>query len=249
MSKFKPGVRRSTREGYVRGIRGRNYPRGRVMSSVDYPPPRSMELKGMDTALTLTALEESTNTNGDIIVANLVLPGSGSWNRIGRKIKMKSLRIWGSFKAVFLNDPTTGNIDGNIVRMVVVYDKNPNSGAIPTFDTIFGGTAQDGTESTAYLDPLKYDNMGRFQILKDCRYNLNPPGGQNASGGTTDYVSIFWNFDEYVKVGRETIYSGQSDPQTIADISSGALYVVFRAEEVNTTQIDVTSKSKCRLRS
>ena len=108
---------------------------------------RMGELKGMDTDLSLTPVISTTNTNGSSFVANLVQQGAGSWNRVGRKIYAKSLRIKGI--VTFTNTPTfaTGAQNNNWCRMVVVHDQQPSSGSIPTFDAIFGITAQDGTES------------------------------------------------------------------------------------------------------
>ena len=42
----------------------------------------------------------------------------------------------------------------NGVRAVLVWDKQPNNGAIPTFDTIFGQTSQAGVESASVMDHL-----------------------------------------------------------------------------------------------
>lgn len=193
----------------------------------------SGELKGMDTALTQTPILSTTNTNGGIVVMNLVVPGNGSWNRIGRKIRMRSLRIVGTVDAQCTYQTVATTMHGGTVRMIVVYDKQP-SGVLPTFDSIFGLTAADGTESTNYLSPLRYDNTDRFVVLKDTKWNCNPEG-MVATGGVI--ISPQYKIDEYIRLPNlETVYSGQTSPQTIADISSGALYVIFRADE-NTSGI------------
>lgn len=200
----------------------------RPSSKVYRPRQRMGEVKGLDTLLSLNPIINTTGTNGSIFVLNLVPPGSASFNRVGRKIYNKSLRLKGSF--TFTTGPTATTSDqlGSYIRMVVVWDKQPSSGSIPTFDSIFGVTAQDGTESTTLLSPLKYDNMDRFQILKDCTYVSNPD--VVISGGTTNQNERLMAFDEFLKLGgRETVFSGQSATQTIADISSGGLYVIFRS--------------------
>lgn len=187
------------------------------------------EKKGVDTDISLTPVIATTSTNASSFVLNLIQAGNGSWNRVGRKVHSKSLRIKGLVS--ISNTPTfaTGAGVGNFLRMVVVWDKQPSSGAIPTFDAIFGITAQDGTESCPDITcPPRYDNMDRFQVLLDRCYkseDLAVPAFGSAPT-MTQYMPI----DEYVKLGaRETVFSGQSAPMTIADISTGALYVFFRA--------------------
>jgi len=193
----------------------------------------SGEKKGMDTRVDAVDVINTTTTN-EYIVANLVHPGNGSWNRVGRKIYCKSLRIKG-----WLTWETTvnsGSVDGNTLRMVVVWDKQP-SGVAPVFSDIFGYKEQDGTEAcSAITDQPKYDNMGRFQILRDITTVVNPATGffNEITAGADHEMNISLGqhlaIDEYIKLGnRETCFQGESTPQTIADISTGGLYVIFRA--------------------
>jgi len=61
------------------------------------------EIKGMDTELAIAGpVLATTATNGDCFVLNLVQQGAGSWNRVGRKIRMKSLRLKGLITAALL---------------------------------------------------------------------------------------------------------------------------------------------------
>lgn len=214
-----------------------------------YGRPGTSEVKGCDYALTTSPILATTNTNGSQVTVNLVAPGVVSYNRIGRKIRMKSLRLKGNIQYAYTRTVTTGNLQSQVVRMVVVYDQQP-SGAVPTFDTIFGRTVQDGTETAGYLDAVKYDSMGRFKILKESTYEMNPMIWNN-EGGTTDLTYVQVNFDEYIKLhGLETVYSGQSSPCTIADLSTGGLYVFFRSDNyvAGTSEASITSNSFARLR-
>lgn len=187
--------------------------------------------KGMDTVLTSTPIISTTSTNGDCTVLNLVRAGNGSWERTGRKIVIKSLRIKGRF--IFTRTPTfaTGAAVSNHVRMVVVWDKSPNGAAIPTFDTVFGTTDQAGTEACLdALAPPRYDNFDRFRVIMDRVFAEGDKDYDVVSFGTAPSVVGTYPIDEYIKpkVG-ETVFSGQSTPMTITDISTGALYVYFRA--------------------
>lgn len=212
----------------------------------------SGETKGMDTILTQpSGIISTTNTNANAIVVNLVQQGAGSWNRVGRKIHSSSLRISGIANYLYGATATTDAYYGGVLRMVVVWDKQPSGNAIPTFDTIFGKTTQSGTESTTFLDPIRYDNMDRFSVLRDIRLQSDPDL-YNDGAGTNPIVSNAVPFDEYINLNnRETVFGGQSDPMTIADISTGALYIYFRAQSPSTDPTStwlVSSDSYARLR-
>lgn len=190
----------------------------------------SGEKKGMDTSLALTPVLATTNTNGSAFTLNLVEPGNGSYNRVGRKIFNKSVRLTGLAELEIDVNASSNTYEDNL-RMVVVWDKQP-SGSLPVFSDIFGNTAQDGTETSSVYSAPSYDNMGRFQVLRDKIIPLRHGAGSTAASGF--YMRC--HFDEYIKLGnRTTVYSGQSSPCTIADISSGALYVFFRAERYEAT--------------
>lgn len=213
------------------------------------PRLRVGETKGVDTLLTLNPVIATTNTNGSIFTLNLVPPGSASYNRVGRKIYNKSVRVKGVAKIYYSLETTTSDLTGNVLRCVLVWDKQP-SGVLPAFDTIFGYSLQDGTEASQFMAPPRYDNMDRFQVLKDWTIhngiNATPP-----LAGTQNFVEQYFPFDEYIKLGnRETVFSGQTSPATIADVSTGALYMVFRSSFSTGTsnQVIIEPNSIARLR-
>lgn len=199
--------------------------------------------KGMDTSITNAGIVSTTNTNDDILVLNLVQQASGSWNRVGRKIKLKSIRLKGH--AVITLGISTNEL-GNSLRMCLVWDKQPSGNAIPAFDEIFGITEQDGTESSTTDAPPRYDNMERFRVLMDKTIACNPQASNPVGGGDQTY---YLPFDEYVPTkGCMTNFSGQSQPMTISDISSGALYFVVRAQQTAAGTVALSDSSIARLR-
>lgn len=220
------------------------------MSKVTYEQlqKNTGEKKGVDLVIAGQAIA-TTNTNGSAFTLNLVQPGSASYNRVGRKIFNKSVRLTGVAQYAYRPVTTTASTHGAPLRMVVVWDKQP-SGALPTFDDIFGVTLQDGTEQSTVYSPPRYDNMSRFQVLRDKIIECNPDM-LAATGGTVNNVLPSYHFDEYIKLGnRTTVYSGQSSPATIADISSGALYVYFRSrlDLTNEAEWSIRDESNARLR-
>lgn len=186
------------------------------------------EVKGLDTDLTITTpIIATTNTNANAFVLNLIGQGTGSFNRVGKKARLVSVRLIGNAQYNLAPAATTLNTTNAILRMVVVWDKQP-SGVLPTFDTIFGTTIQDGTEASNVLAPLRYDNMDRFQVLRDERVSSN--SGAVVTGGSGNIYAQYFPVDVFIPLrGRETTYNSTSVAPTIADVSTGGLYVFFRA--------------------
>jgi len=206
-----------------------------------------LDKKGMDTSLTATGIDATTNTNSFTTVLNLIQTGTGSWNRIGKKTHIKSVRLVGRIQFNFTPTFATGVHNDTCVRMVLVWDKQPSGAAIPAFDTIFGITDQTGAEGCPHIHcPPRYDNFDRFKILRDV--NIIPTAENIVSFGGAPSGIFQVPFDEYVKCNSlESVYSGQSAPMTIADISTGALYCIFRSvtDQANSTA-DITAHARLR---
>jgi len=206
------------------------------------------ELRGMDTQLEQTAIVSTASTNANVKVLNLVETGNGSWNRNGRKIFLKSVRLRGWAQLGVQTAATSYDCALPPLRMVVVWDKQPGGASIPTFDTIFGQTSQDGTETSEVFDSLKFDNTGRFSVVRDEIFS--PPHVLPSDGAAAAAVNTLVPFDVFIDLkGKETIFMGDSDPVTIADISSGGLYVYFRSGFNSTDNVwTVSAASFSRLR-
>lgn len=185
-----------------------------------------VEKKGVDTDLSGN-VSATSNTNAQVFAVNLTDTGTNSWNRIGRKMHLKSLRVR---VQPYITYATDTGFRGASIRLVVVWDKQP-SGVLPTFDTIFGNTVQNGTESVLDIfAPIRYDNMDRFKVLRDVVRPINPESGSTTSGGSLTNFTYGEYIDEFIDLkGLESVFSGQSSPTTIADLSSGGLYVIYRA--------------------
>lgn len=209
------------------------------------PKPRFGEKKGVDTSLEITGpIAASTNTNGDAFTLNLPGQGTGYFQRIGRKIYMRSLRLRG--QAVYIAGVTSTTNPSECLRMVVVLDKTP-SGSLPTFATVFGTTIQDGTEASTVEAPVRFDNQDRFKILRDI--HILPKGRTATVIPTTCQWSV--PFDEYIKLNNiPTTYTTSTSNPTIADIATNAIYVYFRTRAAtnDTQDWSISSISFARLR-
>jgi len=120
--------------------------------------------------------------------------------------------------------------------MLLVWDKQPSGDAIPTVTEILGHTTQDGSETSGAYDAIRYDSMDRFQIIKDKIYVINPQAGVINSTGDPISFQFAVPIDLYKKLNKDTNYSGESTPQTIADINSGALYLFFVSDSNDSGQ-------------
>lgn len=188
------------------------------------------ELKGVDTVIDVAGVAPQFDDTLSSFCLNLVQAGTAAWNRVGRTIRLRSVRVTGLliyyYKVLDQLDPIGKYTFSGTVRMVVVWDAQP-SGVMPRFQDIFGHTQQDGTTSETMFDHVRYDMMERFSVLRDT-VKSSPP---NVS--LSDYMQFGRSevpFDEYIELGdREVVFSGTSNPATIADVSSGAVYVFFRS--------------------
>lgn len=240
-----------TKSKYARGTKGNPIVlEQRVSRAVTRAVNRVVEKKGVDGDMgtAIAAIVDTTNTNDDAIVLNLIAPGNGSYNRVGRQVTLKSLRLWGEF--IHENSAAAASPYAGInVRMVVVWDKVPG-GTVPTYDTIFGITNQAGTESTDMYDPVKYDSMDRFRVISDTIVHCKAYGGGGDPTTTKIATANFYQFDKYIKLPQlKSNYSGQSSPCTIADIGQGALYVYFRASDNSASNfVSMSTSSRYRLR-
>lgn len=202
------------------------------------------ELKGMDTDISFNPVIASTTTNGNTTTLNLIQSGTGSWNRVGRKVTLKSLRVKGVASCFHFLDAGS-DILGNTIRIMVVWDRQPAGATEPLFSDIFGVTSQAGTETQTYFSPPKYDTMDRFRVLKD--WDINSTA--DATPTAANFVRNEFSIDSYISLNDlETTYSGQSSPMTIADINNGALYLIARAQRQNNVITEWTVSAVCRIR-
>ncbi len=208
------------------------------------------ELKGKDGTLDIAGpIIATTTTNADAFLLNGVQRGNGYFNRIGNKLRMKSVRLRGQFNYTYKDQATTGNIDEQVVRMVVIWDKRPGA-AIPTYDEVFQESDEAGTQTANFLSDVKFEHTTRFQVLRDVVQRMPVNYFPRAVGGTQDRNTVKVPFDEFVKLkGREVQLDGTANPMTSANITTGALFIYFRASAgvANTADVSI-AQSHYRLR-
>jgi len=165
------------------------------------------ELKYLDIA----SAQYDADLTGSVTALNLTAVGDDNTTRDGRQICNRSVHVQG-----FLRPETAGNSSVNLARLMLVWDSQPNSGAIATIANIL--TASTSVSNT------NLDNRARFTILRD---HMVAVGGQDAATATTTWVQspTVSELDWFVPLrDAVTTYSGTT--ATIGVVATGALLLV-----------------------
>lgn len=214
--KVKPKKRRTKRVSFKKAL---GYQSGRSISKI---PP--VELKAYDVAS--AALDFISPGTGTSIAAPLNLPVNGAeiFQRVGRKIYMKSIQIkgWIYNKGTAIQD---------VGRILLVYDSQTN-GAAPLIQNIINN--MDGTYATDGLSMVNLNNRQRFQIIRDHQITL--PADTYTAGVLTNGPSFnmtnaqAYCINWYIPLKKlETVYN-QLNTGNVSDIVSGALWILCVSE-------------------
>lgn len=158
----------------------------------------------------------SLNTTVVLTPLNTLFPGSARWQRIGRKINLKSLEITGHLV------PIASVAFPSWARIMVVYDKQPN-GALPTIDDILLSQVTAATDSnvSTVLSMINLNNRERFEIIRDMKFKVGPTNSANYPDCYDGGKAI----TSYIPLGnRETVY--KADAGSIGDIATGSLLFI-----------------------
>lgn len=180
------------------------------------------------------AVDAGGNTGGAI---NATVFGYNSYNRIGRKITMKSLAIRGLFT---LTDDTAGPVKA---RLVVVYDQNSKTTA-PAWGDIFQSTDPTGVTSSDIDSGKNISNRNRFKILFDYTTQLGTINTNGANAYASGHpISILDTKIELCEL--QTTYN---DFSGIGEdiFTSGTLYIYVIASRDNATGFNYTGGSRLK---
>lgn len=182
-----------------------------------------------------------------IELLNGVQQGTGRFNRIGSCVKWDKLYLTGQ-----VISQTSGFVSAlDYARHMIVYDRQP-TGTLPVASDIFTDVDQTGASTTIATCGLNLNNRKRFSILYSKRLTLPPMnnGGTIQQGYTVNPLGepSDTQVEKYINLsGLVTEYKSNSNPCTIADIATGAIYMLTLSE---TNVVGVTNwlqSSKARL--
>lgn len=181
-----------------------------------YGRPSTQEIKFFDCAVTAAASGvfglptiSTPPTGGEPGVAftgitelNCIPQGATSYNRIGTKVVIKSIKFSTTF-SMLGTAPTTG-----IVRWMIVYDRQPN-GSFPAISSIL---SQNVSTVPGFYSGVNMANRSRFLVLRD----------------QTMYFDVHQTnirpVSTYIRTNLESQFT--STTSTIGDITTGAVYFV-----------------------
>jgi len=185
----------------------------RPPSRFNYDDSGAVELKTLDFVQTASP---TMTDSGTIILMNGCIQGTNSSQRIGTKIIMK--RFFANFAVnvpnASLNTGTGYQGNSDVVRVAVVYDKQPN-GAFPTYAQIWNTSGND----CAALALPSAGNSERFSIL--AQRNVLLVQDNNMKTGTLEHRC------------RLATRFNSGNAGDVTDINTGALY--FVVVDQNTT--------------
>lgn len=189
---------------------------------------------------TLQSQSYAVNTTGVIQLMFNPALGSDYTQRIGRKTHIKSIFIRGSMSISAATVLTTQSTPAQVGRMILFIDYQPNGATPAVADVLVPGAPN------AY-DMLNLDNRDRFKILKDKVFSFDPfRYNIVATTAVAGFNRTIHNFKIYKKCNIETIFNG-TNAGTIADINSGALYLLFMGTEAaGATAAVATVSTRCR---
>lgn len=203
-----------------------------------YGRPSTQEIKFFDCAVTSAAVGglglptiATPPSGGEPGVAftgitelNCIPQGATSYNRIGTKVVIKSIKFSTSI-SMLGTAPTTG-----IVRWMLVYDRQPN-GSFPAISSIL---SENISTVPGFYSGVNMGNRSRFLVLRDQLINFD------ADMFRTKAVSV------YVRTNLETQFT--STTSTIGDITTGALYFVAFSTTAAAANYFDNFSTTCRIR-
>lgn len=166
-------------------------------------PGRRGELKYVDV---LNA--QDTTPGGVLVLLNGLAPGTGASQRIGKKCHFRSLLLRYNLGA----NAASGTAFQGYVRIMVFLDTQANATA-PTVAQLL--------ETITSSSPMNMDNRDRFKVL----YDQGVPMSQAVtSSSDCRFIKV------YKKMNITTIYNNGT-AGTVADITSGSIYLLSIAEQ------------------
>lgn len=175
------------------------------------------ELKAIDTNIAY-----DINSTGTITLINGCARGDGLADRIGRKTFMKSvqMRLYAA--------PTASTGLEQMGRVLVVYDKQANASATTIADVL--------TSASVFAFP-NLSGALRYQIIMDQVFPLTD------NTGTSGLPHVMNEFRSL----KLPVHYNAGDAGTIADITTGALYVITLGN-LSAGTTDATANISTRVR-
>lgn len=160
-------------------------------------------------------------------ISSCVLMGRNGWQRIGREICLKQLKL--KYKLVAFNENSGVNEPRELlefIRLMVVVDRAPDGTKPFAVDLLRGYTADGNVINEFFAGHQNLDTKDRFDIVWDRQYifpygedgNVTPPGFESSR----DLMHINENIDLKNIVSKYSSSTG-----SVGDVTANAVYVFF----------------------
>lgn len=166
-------------------------------------------------------------TTGSLQLLNGIQEGSSFFNRIGRRVCMKSVEMKGFIET---NPANAGTSPEGLLRTMIIYDRQTN-GALPAVSDVLLNYDNAGVTTTDELSGLNLNNRERFTVIYD-NYLLAPQvtntaGVVSAPFPTDGNAPEIYQKHVYRKLrGVETHFKSSTNPAVVGDITTGGLYLL-----------------------
>lgn len=202
----------------------------------------NMGAKGEKKVSDTDSASYDVNTTGSFTLLHCPTPGTDFTNRIGRKTQIKSVYIRGFCSSEAEITQLQTDQSGQLLRLIVFWDLQPNGAAPALLDVL----KQAGSTSQ-----LNLNNRDRFKIIKDKQFilqafSLDKTAGMGRASVQGQRYAIKWFKKFTAKDSVETIFNAGA-AGTIADINSGALYMLW-VGNVASSQADGRANVSVRVR-
>lgn len=186
------------------------------------------ELKFIDTQVGTVFASDASTGAGNILLLNGVAQGVTRITRLGDLARMTSVQI--KIQASLATDELAPQSQ----RLILVYDKQADGAALTVANVIDGAVIGGITHR-----PYQLDNVpNRFKILYDKTFAINPQAVGTvtvATGVTAAYAPNTKIIHKKIKLNKKVNY-GLGTAGTVADISTGSLYLLFLGTDATAGQ-------------
>lgn len=176
------------------------------------------------------------DTVGTVKALNLCAQGTDYTNRVGRIIQLKSVQLRG----FVMRENASTATSQNGCRVMLVWDSQPNGGAIASISDILNN---GGTDSTAFMN---LTNRDRFKVIRDDFFML----GQVSTTATQAFAFGEGNhvINWYVPLGPEYQTQFGGTGSTIGDVQHGSLLFVCLGSVTDAGTVADTLQYSTRVR-
>lgn len=218
-----------------------NLPQGNARSLV--PRQITPELKAVDCANAGQNAGFATpiqiSTTAFVTTLNQIKLGSDTFQRVGRKVMMKSLHLTGTIQR-----GTLGHVD-DYCRVMVVYDRQPNGGGF-AISQLLSSNDEVGAISSTAMDFPNISFAERFLILADNRLALNGPAATNDTAAVNTDFKGEYNINRFIKLKNLVAHYDISSISTDVPTCGALLLIAFGSVPAATASYQLTWTSRLR---